>query len=139
MKKLEQIYDEVHSDNIEVAEVPADSYTAYSCENEWAKMIALNPNMIKDDKEKLIALYHEYMHIKYGLLYDKDTDKELVDKLEYKADKKLFNDLMPRKEIMKLHSEGYTLPEIADKLEVPLKKLVLAEFLYENVEGFANE
>ena len=139
MKKLEQICDEVVSNNIEIAEIPAENYTAYSRENEWAKMIALNPKKIKDDKEKLIALYHEYMHIKYGLLYDENTDKELIDKLEYKANKRMYNDLMPKKEILKLYDQGYNLHEIAEQLEVPLTRLIRAEFFYENVEGFVDE
>ena len=139
MKKLEQIYETVASDNIEIAEVPAESYTAYSRENEWAKMIAINPIKLSDNKEKLIALYHEYIHLKYGLMYDENTDKALIDKLEYKANKRMYNDIIPKKDIIELYQKGYDVSEIADELEVPLEQVMVAQFLYENIEGYADE
>lgn len=128
MKKLEEIYDKVASDNIEVERVHFNKVKACALQNDYNKVIALGD--FESSDEELIALYHEYIHLKYGLMYDENTDKALIDKLEYKVNKHVFNDLIPIKTLEELYKRGNNIYEIAEILEVPLFDVMTAEFLY---------
>lgn len=68
--------------------------------------IGMNYNDIDNSREEKEILAEELGHYYCNALYNINTDKETIDKKEYRAKKWVFSTLIPFSSILKLKEEG---------------------------------
>jgi hypothetical protein len=56
--------------------------------------------------------------------------------MEYKALKKVYNELIPYSELKTLREKDYSTSDISDYFGIPVEDVVIAEFLYTNIENY---
>ena len=57
--------------------------------------------------------------------------------MEYRVRKHLYNKLIPFSKLKELILKNYTTEELSEYFEVPIKDILMAYFLYTNIENFA--
>ncbi len=135
MKELIDLYNDLDEYNIPVVKVNFQNKKAGIISNGKDTVIAVDYNKIENPKEEKIIIAEEKAHYETGSLYLINADKTTIDKMEYKANKKLYNELIPLDELKEL-AKIYTPSELSDYFGVPITNIVLANFLYSNIEGF---
>lgn len=135
MKDLNDLYNELEQYNIPVVKVDFQNKKAGIITNGNDTVIAVDYNKIENSKEEKMVIAEEKAHYETGALYLMDADKTTIDKMEYKANKKVYNELIPFSKLKEL-VKTYTPSELSDYFGVPITDIVLAYFLYSNIEGF---
>ena len=79
---------------------------AIICEVDKSYYIGMNYNDIDNSREEKEILAEELGHYYCNALYNINTDKETIDKKEYRARKWAFNMLIPFSSILKLKEKG---------------------------------
>lgn len=136
MKNLEEIYNELEKYNVPVFNVNFPAKKAGIISNGIDTIIAIDYKKIEDSKEEKRIIAEEKAHFETGAMYPFDADKTLIRKMEYKAIKKVYNELIPYEELKKLREQGLSTAEISDYFEMPVQDIVVAEFLYTNIENY---
>jgi hypothetical protein len=86
-----------------------------------------------------MIIAEEKAHYETGALYLINADKTTIDKMEYKANKKVYNELIPLKELKKLCEKGLSVVELSDYFGIPIQDVLVAQFLYSNIENYCEE
>lgn len=136
MKELQQIYDEIEKYNIPIIPVNFEKKKAGIVSNGVDTIIAVDYKKIKNSKEEKRILAEEKAHYETGTLYPFNADKTTIDKMEYKANKRVYNELVPFDELKAMCEKGLSIAELSDFFGVPIPDITTALFLYSNIENY---
>ena len=78
----------------------------------------------------------EKAHYETGALYLLNADKTTIDKMEYKANKKVYNELIPFSKLKEMCEKHLSVAELSDYFGIPIQDVLVAEFLYNNIENY---
>lgn len=144
MKTLEELYEEVEREKIEVLDMKKSLNLQFKKKKSMIvsyqddNTILIDYSKVKDSKEEKIIIAEEKAHCETGAFYLLHSPYELIDRMEYKARKRAYNELIPYNTLKEL-SKHLTVDELSDYFGVPIKDIIMASFLYANIENFANK
>lgn len=136
MKELLDLYNELEKYNIPVIKVNFPVKKAGSITNGTDTIIAVDYSKIKDSKEEKRIIAEEKAHYETGTFYAFNADKATIDKMEYKANKRVYNELVPFDELKTLCEQGLSVSELSDYFGIPIQDVLVAQFLYTNIENY---
>lgn len=136
MKELLDLYNELEKYNIPVIKVDFPAKKAGSITNGTDTIIAVDYSKIKDSKEEKRIIAEEKAHYETGTFYAINADKATIDKMEYKANKRVYNELVPFDELKTLCEQGLSVSELSDYFGIPIQDVLVAQFLYNNIENY---
>lgn len=136
MKQLEELYKELEQYNIPVIKVEFPVKKAGSISNGKDTIIAVDYSKIKDSKEEKRIIAEEKAHYETGTFYSFNADKATIDKMEYKANKRVYNELIPYDELKAMCEKEMSVVELSDYFGVPIQDVLIAQFLYTNIENY---
>lgn len=136
MKELLDLYNELEKYNIPVIKVNFPVKKAGSITNGTDTIIAVDYSKIKDSKEEKRIIAEEKAHYETGTFYAFNADKATIDKMEYKANKRVYNELVPFDELKALCEQGLSISELSDYFGIPIQDVLVAQFLYTNIENY---
>lgn len=136
MKELLDLYNELEKYNIPVIKVDFPAKKAGSITNGKDTIIAVDYSKIKDSKEEKRIIAEEKAHYETGTFYAINADKATIDKMEYKANKRVYNELVPFDELKTLCEQGLSVSELSDYFGIPIQDVLVAQFLYNNIENY---
>lgn len=136
MKELLDLYNELEKYNIPVIKVDFPVKKAGSITNGKDTIIAVDYSKIKDSKEEKRIIAEEKAHYETGTFYALNADKATIDKMEYKANKRVYNELVPFDELKTLCEQGLSVSELSDYFGIPIQDVLVAQFLYNNIENY---
>ncbi len=139
MKELQEIYNELEKYNVPIINVNFAKKKAGIVSNGVDTVIAVDYSKIKNSKEEKRILAEEKAHYETGTLYPFDADKTIIDKLEYKANKRVYNELVPYEELKAMCEQGLSIAELSDFFGVPIPDITAAQFLYSNIENYKED
>jgi hypothetical protein len=56
--------------------------------------------------------------------------------MEYKANKRVYNELIPYDELKEMCEKDMSVVELSDYFGVPIQDVLIAQFLYTNIENY---
>ena len=136
MKDLTDLYNELEKYNIPVVKVDFQNKKAGIITNGKDTVIAVDYKKIENSKEEKKVIAEEKAHYETGALYLLNADKTTIDKMEYKANKKVYNELIPFNELKAKCEQGLSIPELSDHFSIPIQDVLVAQFLYNNIENY---
>ena len=136
MKELLDLYNELEKYNIPVIKVDFPVKKAGSITNGKDTIIAVDYSKIRDSKEEKRIIAEEKAHYETGTFYAINADKATIDKMEYKANKRVYNELVPFDELKALCEQGLSVSELSDYFGIPIQDVLVAQFLYNNIENY---
>ena len=136
MKDLNDLYNELEAYNIPVVKVDFQNKKAGIISNGKDTVIAVDYNKIKNSKEEKMVIAEEKAHYETGALYLLNADKTTIDKMEYKANKKVYNELIPFSKLKELCEKHLSISELSDYFGIPIQDVLIAQFLYNNIENY---
>ena len=137
MTSLNDIYDAIEKDNIAVANVKFKNKKAGIIHTLEDTVICIDYSKLDNQKEEKIVVAEEYEHYETGTFYKFNSDFNTIDRMEYRVRKRLYNKLIPFSKLKELIFKNYTIEELSEYFEVPIKDIITAYFLYTNIENFA--
>ena len=138
MKQLEDIYKELEQYNIPVIKVEFPVKKAGSISNGKDTIIAVDYSKIKDSKEEKRIIAEEKAHYEMGAFYPLNADKATIDRMEYRANKHVYHELIPYDELKAMCGKGMSLAELSDYFGVPFQDILTAYAMY-YTEEYKNE
>ena len=139
MKELLDLYNELEKYNIPVIKVNFPVKKAGSITNGTDTIIAVDYSKIKDSKEEKRIIAEEKAHYETGTFYAFNADKATIDKMEYRATKHVYHELIPYDELKAMCLKGLSLSELSDYFGVPIQDVITAYCLYEMFEVYRVE
>ena len=136
MKDLNDLYNELEKYNIPVVKVNFHKKKAGSITNGTDTIIAVDYSKIENSKEEKRIIAEEKAHYETGTFYPFNADKTTIDKMEYKANKRVYNELIPFCELKEKCEQGLSIPELSDYFGIPIQDVLIAQFLYANIENY---
>ena len=136
MKDLTDLYNELEKYNIPVVKVDFQNKKAGIITNGNDTVIAVDYKKIENSKEEKMIIAEEKAHYETGALYLLNADKTTIDKLEYKANKKVYNELVPFNKLKELCEKHLSVAELSDYFGIPIQDVLVAQFLYNNIENY---
>ena len=136
MKDLNDLYNELEQYNIPVVKVDFQNKKAGIITNGNDTVIAVDYKKIENSKEEKMVIAEEKAHYETGALYLLNADKTTIDKMEYKANKRVYNELVPFEELKAMCEQGLSIAELSDFFGVPIPDITTALFLYSNIENY---
>lgn len=136
MKQLEELYEELHRYNIPVIDVNFNDSKAGIITNGKDTVIAVDYKKIANSKEEKRIIAEEKAHYETGAFYPLNADKATIDRMEYKANKRVYNELVPFEELKVMCEQGLSIAELSDFFGVPIPDITTALFLYANIENY---
>lgn len=136
MKDLNDLYNELEQYNIPVVKVGFQNKKAGIITNGNDTVIAVDYNKIENSKEEKMIIAEEKAHYETGALYLLNADKTTIDKMEYKANKKVYNELVPFNKLKELCEKHLSVSELSDYFGIPIQDVLVAQFLYNNIENY---
>ena len=139
MKQLEELYEELHRYNIPVVSVNFNDSKAGIITNGKDTVIAVDYKKIINTKEEKRIIAEEKAHYETGTFYSFNADKATIDRMEYRATKHVYHELIPYDELKTMCLKGMSLPELSDYFGVPIQDVITAYCLYEMFEVYRVE
>ena len=136
MKDLNDLYNELEKYNIPVVKVNFQNKKAGIITNGNDTVIAVDYKKIENSKEEKMVIAEEKAHYETGALYLLNADKTTIDKMEYKANKRVYNELVPFTKLKELCEQHLSVAELSDYFGIPIQDVLIAEFLYNNIENY---
>ena len=136
MKDLTDLYNELEKYNIPVVKVDFQNKKAGIITNGKDTVIAVDYKKIENSKEEKMIIAEEKAHYETGALYLLNADKTTIDKMEYKANKKVYNELVPFNKLKELCEKHLSVAELSDYFGIPIQDVLVAQFLYNNIENY---
>ncbi|MCI8411974.1 MAG: hypothetical protein HFJ40_06050 [Clostridia bacterium] len=135
------LYDKIEKENINYinAKLLFTRGAIAHCNNLTA--IVVDDNQIKSQVSENTVLIQELGHYMAGAYYRTNSQYELIDKMEHKADKKSWQEFLPYEKIIKLMKNGLTTAtQLAEyfNVEVPYMARCL-NYYYNNSHGFTDD
>lgn len=139
MKQLEELYEELHKYNIPVIDVNFNDSKAGIITNGKDTVIAVDYKKIANSKEEKRIIAEEKAHYETGAFYPFNADKYTIGRMEYKANKRVYNELVPYEELKTMCEQGLSIAELSDFFGVPIPDITTALFLYSNIENYKED
>lgn len=136
MKDLNDLYNELEKYNIPVVKVDFQNKKAGIITNGQDTVIAVDYKKIENSKEEKMVIAEEKAHYETGALYLLNADKTTIDKMEYKANKKVYNELIPFSKLKEMCEKHFSISELSDYFGIPIQDVLVAQFLYNNIENY---
>lgn len=136
MKDLNDLYNELEQYNIPVVKVDFQKKKAGIITDGVDTVIAVDYKKIENSKEEKMIIAEEKAHYETGALYPLNADKTTMDKMEYKARKKVYNELIPFSQLKEMCEKHLSIPELSDYFGIPIQDVLVAQFLYNNIENY---
>ena len=136
MKDLNDLYNELEKYNIPVVKVNFQNKKAGIITNGNDTVIAVDYKKIENSKEEKMIIAEEKAHYETGALYLLNADKTTIDKMEYKANKRVYNELVPFAKLKELCEKHLSVAELSDYFGIPIQDVLIAQFLYNNIENY---
>ena len=136
MKDLNDLYNELEQYNIPVVKVDFHNKKAGIITNGQDTVIAVDYTKIENSKEEKMVIAEEKAHYETGALYLLNADKTTIDKMEYKANKKVYNELIPFPQLKEMCEKHLSISELSDYFGIPIQDVLIAQFLYNNIENY---
>ena len=136
MKDLNDLYNELEQYNIPVVKVDFRNKKAGIISNGKDTVIAIDYKKIENSKVEKKVIAEEKAHYETGALYLLNADKTTIDKMEYKANKKVYNELIPFPQLKEMCEKHLSVAELSDYFGIPIQDVLIAEFLYNNIENY---
>ena len=136
MKDLTDLYNELEKYNIPVVKVDFQNKKAGIITNGKDTVIAVDYKKIENSKEEKMIIAEEKAHYETGALYLLNADKTTIDKMENKANKKVYNELVPFNKLKELCEKHLSVSELSDYFGIPIQDVLVAQFLYNNIENY---
>ena len=136
MKDLNDLYNELEQYNIPVVKVDFQKKKAGIITDGVDTVIAVDYKKIENSKEEKMIIAEEKAHYETGALYPLNADKTTMDKMEYKARKKVYNELIPFSQLKEMCEKHLSIPELSDYFGIPIQDVLIAQFLYNNIENY---
>ena len=136
MKDLNDLYNELEQYNIPVVKVDFQKKKAGIITDGVDTVIAVDYKKIENSKEEKMIIAEEKAHYETGALYPLNADKTTMDKMEYKARKKVYNELIPFSQLKELCEKHFSISELSDYFGIPIQDVLIAQFLYNNIENY---
>ena len=135
MKTLNELYDEVEKENIPVANVKFSKKKAGIAHSPDTTVICIDYSKVEDSKEEKLLLAEEKAHYDTGAYFG-NTYLSIA-KAEYKAQKRMRNDVIPFHELKQKYREFCgNIDELSDYFGIPPKEVAIAEYCYSEIEGY---
>lgn len=136
MKDLNDLYNELEQYNIPVVKVDFQKKKAGIITDGVDTVIAVDYKKIENSKEEKMIIAEEKAHYETGALYSLNADKTTMDKAEYKARKRVYNELVPFNKLKELCEKHLSVAELSDYFGIPIQDVLVAQFLYNNIENY---
>lgn len=136
MKDLNDLYNELEQYNIPVVKVDFQNKKAGIITDGVDTVIAVDYKKIENSKEEKMIIAEEKAHYETGALYSLNADKTTMDKAEYKARKRVYNELIPFPKLKEMCEKHLSIAELSDYFGIPIQDVLVAEFLYNNIENY---
>jgi hypothetical protein len=136
MKDLTDLYNELEKYNIPVVKVDFHKKKAGIITNGKDTVIAVDYKKIENSKEEKMIIAEEKAHYETGALYSLNADKTTMDKAEYKARKRVYNELIPFPQLKEMCESQLSVSELSDYFGIPIQDVLIAQFLYNNIENY---
>ena len=136
MKDLNDLYNELEQYNIPVVKVDFQKKKAGIITDGVDTVIAVDYKKIENSKEEKMIIAEEKAHYETGALYSLNADKTTMDKAEYKARKRVYNELIPFSQLKEMCEKHLSIPELSDYFGIPIQDVLIAQFLYNNIENY---
>ena len=136
MKDLNDLYNELEQYNIPVVKVDFQKKKAGIITDGVDTIIAVDYKKIENSKEEKMIIAEEKAHYETGALYPLNADKTTMDKMEYKARKKVYNELIPFSQLKEMCEKHFSISELSDYFGIPIQDVLIAQFLYNNIENY---
>lgn len=136
MKDLTDLYNELEKYNIPVVKVDFHKKKAGIITNGQDTVIAVDYKKIENSKEEKMIIAEEKAHYETGTLYSLNADKTTMDKAEYKARKRVYNELIPFCKLKEMCEKHLSVSELSDYFGIPIQDVLVAQFLYNNIENY---
>ena len=136
MKDLSDLYNELEQYNIPVVKVDFQKKKAGIITDGVDTVIAVDYKKIENSKEEKMIIAEEKAHYETGALYPLNADKTTMDKMEYKARKKVYNELIPFSQLKEMCEKHFSISELSDYFGIPIQDVLIAQFLYNNIENY---
>ena len=136
MKDLTDLYNELEKYNIPIIKVDFQNKKAGIITNGKDTVIAVDYKKIENSKVEKKVIAEEKAHYETGALYLLNADKTTIDKMEYKANKKVYNELIPFSKLKEMCEKHLSIAELSDYFGIPIQDVLVAEFLYNNIENY---
>lgn len=136
MKDLNDLYNELEQYNIPVVKVDFQKKKAGIITDGVDTVIAVDYKKIENSKEEKMIIAEEKAHYETGALYPLNADKTTMDKMEYKARKKVYNELIPFSQLKEMCEKHFSISELSDYFGIPIQDVLIAQFLYNNIENY---
>ena len=138
MKQLEELYEELHKYNIPVIDVNFNDSKAGIITNGKDTVIAVDYKKIANSKEEKRIIAEEKAHYETGAFYPFNADKATIDRMEYRANKHVYHELIPYNELKAMCEKGMNISELSDYFGVPFQDILTAYAMY-YTEEYKNE
>ena len=139
MKDLNDLYNELEQYNIPVVKVDFQKKKAGIITDGVDTVIAVDYKKIENSKEEKMIIAEEKAHYETGALYPLNADKTTMDKMEYKARKKVYNELIPFSQLKEMCEKHFSISELSDYFGIPIQDVLIAQFLYNNIENYKED
>ena len=136
MKDLNDLYNELEQYNIPVVKVDFQKKKAGIITDGVDTVIAVDYKKIENSKQEKMIIAEEKAHYETGALYPLNADKTTMDKMEYKARKKVYNELIPFSQLKEMCEKHFSISELSDYFGIPIQDVLIAQFLYNNIENY---
>ena len=136
MKDLNDLYNELEQYNIPVVKVDFQKKKAGIITDGVDTVIAVDYKKIENSKEEKMIIAEEKAHYETGAMYPLNADKTTMDKAEYKARKKVYNELIPFSQLKEMCEKHFSISELSDYFGIPIHDVLVAQFLYNNIENY---
>lgn len=104
-------------------------------------VIVVDENKTNTTTSRNTVLIQELGHYNSGSYYKTNSPLELIEKMEYKADKRAWKDFLPYDKIRELMKKGYTTAtQLAEQFDVEISYMARClNYYYDNSNGFTDE
>ena len=132
MRKLLGLYSRLEKNGIAVFDYPVEIADATTIYMNKRYAIFIDINQYQTAAEEFSALAHEYGHCATGATHAVCSPLDLIEKHEYKADKRAAHEFLEPNKLLEAVKEGYTEPwELAERLAVTEDFLRRAVYIYQ--------
>lgn len=139
MKNLIDVYNDAESKDLPIIPVHFTNKKAGIVHIDDTTLICADYNKFENTKEEKVCIAEEVAHYDTGSFYPiYSDDYALIDKAEYRARKKVYNELIPYSELLnKIKEYKGNIEELSEYFGVPRSDIITAFFCYTNIENYA--
>lgn len=117
-------------EGIETHSVKCPKAEAISMEIEGTKYIGIDRGVFKSEYRERLVLAHEMAHALTDAYYSDLDNPVNVKRMEWRANKKAVEMLIPREELIEFLDENTTVWDVSERFDVPVEMVKKAMWIY---------